>query len=290
MLYFLTERRRISSEKTGPQKKQPVTWHTAFYDAIRLEFYQYRDVLSFEFEYPLNTEPLRIDVVIIKKERGAVIEKPIGALFRGVNLIEYKSPQDYLGTDDFHKVGAYARLYSVLNQVEITDISVSFVEEAHPRKLIEYLRDVYGYEVVEKWPGIYYVYGDILPVQIIESKRLKEKDDIWLRDLTGGLDAEGLKRIIEVSKGMPKGAPLSAYMYTLLQANAAGLREVLTMPDTTIEDVLEEFGLTAKWEAKGREEGREEVAKNALAKGLPLNTIEEITGLDIETIKSFAGQ
>jgi hypothetical protein len=38
----------ISSEKTGPRNKQPVTWHTAFYDAIRLELFQYRDVLSFE--------------------------------------------------------------------------------------------------------------------------------------------------------------------------------------------------------------------------------------------------
>jgi predicted transposase/invertase (TIGR01784 family) len=62
--------------------------------------------------------------------------------------------------------------------------------------------------------------------------------------------------------------------------------------------VLEEFGLTAKWEAKGRkegreegrEQGREEVARNALAKGLPLDTIGEITGLDIEAIKSFASQ
>ncbi|MDR0403325.1 MAG: hypothetical protein LBH35_07035, partial [Treponema sp.] len=221
-----TGRRRINSERTEQRKKQPVTWHTAFYDAIRLELYQYRDVLSFEFEHPLNTEPLRIDVVIIKKEPGAVIEKPLGALFRGVNLVEYKSPQDYLATGDFHKVGAYARLYSVMNRTEITDITLSFVEEAHPRKLLDYLRDVYGYTVTEKWPGIYYVSGDIMPIQIIESKRLEGEDDIWLRELRSGLDAGRLKKILEESKALPKEA-LSAYINMVLRANLRGLQEVM---------------------------------------------------------------
>jgi hypothetical protein len=36
------------------------------------------------------------------------------------------------------------------------------------------------------------------------------------------------------------------------------------------------------------EEGREEIARNALAKGLPLDIIGEITGLDIETIRNIA--
>jgi predicted transposase YdaD len=43
---------------------------------------------------------------------------------------------------------------------------------------------------------------------------------------------------------------------------------------------------------KGREEGREEsqeaIAKNALAKGLPMETISEITGLGIEAIEKLA--
>jgi hypothetical protein len=39
---------------------------------------------------------------------------------------------------------------------------------------------------------------------------------------------------------------------------------------------------------EGREEGREEIARNALAKGLPPETIREITGLDIETIRNIA--
>jgi predicted transposase/invertase (TIGR01784 family) len=40
---------------------------------------------------------------------------------------------------------------------------------------------------------------------------------------------------------------------------------------------------------KGLEKGREETARNALAKGLPMELIHEITGLDMETIKSLHG-
>jgi predicted transposase YdaD len=90
--------------------------------------------------------------------------------------------------------------------------------------------------------------------------------------------------ILEKGKEMPKGAPLSAYMYMILQANTGGLREVMTISDATLEEVLEEFGLTAKWEAKGWEQGRQEDVKRlqkygmepeqlALALELPLDTV-----------------
>jgi hypothetical protein len=205
-------------------------------------------------------------VVIIKKEKGAVIEKPLGALFRGVNLFEYKSPQDYLSKDDFHKVGAYARLYSVLNQVEMTDITVSFVEEGHPRKLLEYLKE-YRYEAAERWPGIYHVSGDIMPVQIVESKRLSEEDDIWLRDLRGGLDGERLRKVLEAGKGMPKGSPVSAYINMVLRANPGGLQEVMRMSEAALEAVFEEFGLTEKWVEQGIEQGIERGIEQGIERG-----------------------
>jgi len=40
---------------------------------------------------------------------------------------------------------------------------------------------------------------------------------------------------------------------------------------------------------EGREEGLEIAARNALAKGLPIDVIHEITGLDLEAIKQLAG-
>ena len=60
----------------------------------------------------------------------------------------------------------------------------------------------------------------------------------------------------------------------------------------SLDEVLERTGLAARWEArgmaKGREEGREEIARNALAKGFPIETIHDLTGLDMETIMRLA--
>jgi hypothetical protein len=51
-----------------------------------------------------------------------------------------------------------------------------------------------------------------------------------------------------------------------------------------------EQGREEGWEQgreEGWEQGREKIARNALAKGLPLDIIKEITGLDIETIRNI---
>ena len=58
-----------------------------------------------------------------------------------------------------------------------------------------------------------------------------------------------------------KEAAAGEYLYAILQANADSLREVLVMEGLTLEKVLEEFGLTSKWEAMG--EAREK------AQGIP---------------------
>ena len=41
------------------------------------------------------------------------------------------------------------------------------------------------------------------------------------------------------------------------------------------------------WYEEGREEKAMEIARNALAKGLSLETIHDITGLDMETIRNI---
>jgi len=54
--------------------------------------------------------------------------------------------------------------------------------------------------------------------------------------------------------------------------------------------------LTAKWNwddalavryEEGREKGQEEVALNALKEGLPIEIIQKITGLNMETVKEI---
>ena len=130
-------------------------------DRSKLELKQYKDALQFISEYQLTTEPLRIDALIIKKAADVIIEKKIAAIFRRDNIVEYKSPADYVSVGDFYKIYGYACLYASLNKVDITDLTLTFVESRHPRELIAHLKEKREYRVEEKSPGIYTITGDI---------------------------------------------------------------------------------------------------------------------------------
>ena len=164
------------------EKNKPADtlWHPAFCNAIRLELDEYEKELSFVFEHPLTTRPLKIDVMIIKKARDVRIDKNIAQIFRAVNLVEYKSPGDYVSVDDFLKVHGYASyLYASMERgVDITDITLTFVESRHPRNLLDYLREKRGFAVEKKRPGVYSADGDTLPIQIIDNMELSADENL----------------------------------------------------------------------------------------------------------------
>jgi hypothetical protein len=154
----------MSDEKSTGENRIP--WHPAFFEAIQMELEDYSN-LQLVSEYQLNTKPLRIDVVIIKKPGDALIKKNIAAIFRKENIVEYKSPDDYVSVDDFYMVYGYACLYVALNKAKINELTLTFVESRYPKKLLAHLQKVRGYSVEEKQSGIYNINGDILPIQII---------------------------------------------------------------------------------------------------------------------------
>jgi hypothetical protein len=86
------------------QNKERIAWHPAFRSAIKLEFEEYQDALEFKFENELNDEPLKVDVIVIKKVKDVPIKNAIAAIFRKDNIFEYKSPTDYFAVEDFYKV------------------------------------------------------------------------------------------------------------------------------------------------------------------------------------------
>jgi hypothetical protein len=217
-------------------EEEGIPWHTAFFEAIQMELDEYSQDLQFISEFPLNTQPLKIDVVIIKKSRDIPIEKNIASIFRKENVVEYKSPDDYVSVDDFYKVYGYACLYSSLNKVDIKDMALTFVESRYPRELLAHFQTIRGYMVEERFPGIYIVKGDILPIQIIDSRKLSEDENIWLKDLDNNLDLPELRRITTEIKGQgkDKAARIKAYFDVITRANRENLKEMIRMSDTAL--------------------------------------------------------
>ena len=146
-----SERRWILDGEQAKGTNEPVDdgkgrnhWHDAFYWALQLELYDYRNALHFEDEHRLSEEALKMDALVIKKDRDAVIEKNIGRIFRAYNIFEFKSENDYLSVFDYSKVIGYALIYSAFSKVHIGDMTVSFVVTKHPRNLVRHLRTVRG--------------------------------------------------------------------------------------------------------------------------------------------------
>lgn len=71
-----------------------IQWHPGFVAAMDMEFKEDREKLELESEHNLNKKPLEIDLLVIKKEKDSEIHNEIGRIFRGHNIMEYKSPKD----------------------------------------------------------------------------------------------------------------------------------------------------------------------------------------------------
>jgi hypothetical protein len=261
----------MDQHKPSPSSSH-IPWHPAFVQAIKLELEQYQDALEFESEYRLTSEPLEIDVVIVKKAPELIIEKNIARIFRRVNILEYKSPDDYFSVYDFYKVLSYTFLYAALNKTGMSDLTVTVIETRYPRELFKYLGEDKNYGVRESSPGIYVISGYPVAIQVIESKKLPPGENLWLRGLTTDLNTETADTILKESRKKGKEAGLAAYLYALLHANAKTIQEVLEMANTelTLDEVLEEAGLTAKWEKRGEAKGKAQGEKTGWEKAIEL--------------------
>lgn len=178
-----------------------IQWHPGFVAAMNLELEENKDDLIFEDEYNLNTRPLEIDLLIIKKTSDIKIKNEIGAFFREYNVMEYKAPGDSLNVDVMYKVLGYAALYKSygekVDSVKAEDITVSIVREGRPDGLFKYLKQ-HDIRISNPIKGIYYLEDKFLfPVQIIVGVELDKESHIWLKALTDKMQKQDMKDFLE---------------------------------------------------------------------------------------------
>ena len=296
-------------------KSSKIHWHPAFIEAIKMELKDYLDIIEIQQEIPLTAEPLRIDCIIIRKSKDTAIKKNIAGIFKDWNIIEYKNPLDHVSVNDFHKVYAYACLYSALKNVSAEKITVSFVESRRPKRLIGFLEKVRNYRVEKTGPGIYNVKGDVFAIQIIDSRHLSDKDNLWLKNLNNGLDRNAINKVITEIENQGKAAGLGAYWDVVNRANAEIFEEVLKMRAPTFKQMLMNTEIGAGWlkewksearaeglaegkaegMAKGKAEGEAEgeakkaaaIAYNLKSSGMPQKLISQYTGLSLAKIRKL---
>lgn len=179
----------------GSENKN-IQWHPAFCAAMCLELMQNKTELDFNKEYNINTKPLQMDL----------IENEIGRIFRGHNIIEFKSSNDGLNLDVYMKVLAYAYLYKAqekyVNEIMPEDITISFVRESYPRELFKWFSSN-NYVVEKPYSGIYYVYKDgFFATQIVVMKELSKENHLFLTSITRKMNKEDAERLAEAVAGL----------------------------------------------------------------------------------------
>ena len=178
-----------------------IQWHPGFVAAMDLELAENRKDLVYEKEYNLNTKPLEIDLLVIKKDSHVRISNEIGELFRKYNIIEYKSPDNHLDVDALYKTGAYASLYKaygeISNKRKAEDITVTIVRRARPVKLFRWLRE-HDFTIENPHKGIYYILDGVLfPTQIIVTRELDRKNHMWLKALSKKMQRQDMEDLLE---------------------------------------------------------------------------------------------
>ena len=68
-----------------------ISWHPGFYGAMEIELIANKGAFEFQREYNLSKEPVRMDLLIIRKLRDVPIKNEIGYISKSTMLLNTKA-------------------------------------------------------------------------------------------------------------------------------------------------------------------------------------------------------
>lgn len=225
-----------------------IWWHPAFAAALKVELNDYEKSLTYYEEFPLSEKPLQIDIIVLKKVKSIPIHKEIGHLFRGHNIIEYKSPDDYLNINDFYKTYGYACFYQAntkkVMEINPEEITITLVCSHCPKKLFSHLMQVRGIKIQEYAPGIYHLYGSpyLFPMQVIIISELSPKEYFWMQHLRTNLKSGGeIQELVEAYEDKKNINLYQTIMDAIVRSNPEEMEEEKKMCQALRELFADEF-------------------------------------------------
>ena len=263
-----------------------IRWHPAFYGAAELELRENKEELEFQQEYNLSKEPLRVDLLVVRRLADVQVKNEIGHIFRQYNIVEYKSPGDGLSIDTFYKTVGYACFYKGLGKTEdaipIQEMSISFFREAYPGKLFTKLESL-GMEIKNPYPGIYYIrqWQAMPDIQIVVTGVVDPEKHPALRVLSRNVKEEDARAFVQEASKLTEPEDRNN-VDAVLDASVAANRELyetIRRDDPFMCEALREL---MKDEIAEREQKADEKARQE-------NSIELIRNL-METMKMTAEQ
>jgi glycosyltransferase involved in cell wall biosynthesis len=114
-------------------------------------------------------------------------------------------------------------------------------------------------------------------------------DNLRTKSLGGDLDLESVSVLFNEERNEIKEVSIWTYFDVILQVNSAMIRKVLNMSDSALrmERVIEKAGLTVKYEARGEEKARSEIARSLLDMGWTAEQTARTSRLSIEKVQTL---
>lgn len=273
-------------------EKTKLQWHPGFSAALKMTLESEKECLEIHEEFQLSKKPLQIDILIVKKLKETTIKKSIAKLFRDHNIIEYKAPDDYLSINDFYKVYGYACIYQSdtdrVKEVDPETLTLTFVCSHYPREMLKHLKQVRGIHVEKHGPGIYYLKGDPIPMQLLIVKELSKAENYWLQvlrtDLKAGPEIRELMTNYEKNK---KSKDCVAVMNLIARANWKQMEVEKKMCDALKELFADEL---KEADERGREQLLAEQVEKKLQKKKSISEIADELETDEQTIRMIIGK
>lgn len=158
--------------------------------------------------------------------------------------MEYKSPHDYLSIDDFYKVYGYACFYKAdaesVDRIPIEEVTITLVSQRYPRKLTEHLQNIRKYSIEQEDEGIYYIKGDMIPIQLVIIGELSSEKNLWLSCLNDQWKSpDTIRKLLKAYQARQKNPLYRSVMDVIVRANRSCFEEVNGMSEA-LEELMED--------------------------------------------------
>jgi len=185
-----------------------------------------------------------------------------------------------------------AHIYSSFEEVSLSDITISISLTIYPREFVKVLENERGCVVQDLGSGIYYVSGTDFPIQILESKRLSETENLFLRNLRSNLSSHDMFKTLQSYKERMSLNDKNVFVNRLAKANPKAYKEAIDMFSEDLRELFlegaEEYGWLDKRDSKREIERLKRVAQKMLMFGDSIEKVVEATELPVDTVLGLA--
>ena len=136
--------------------------------------------------------------------------------------------------------------------------------------------------------GIYYLKGDPIPMQLLITPRMSDKENYWIQSMRTDLRAgEEIQKLMREYEKHRKSKDYTAVMNLITRANWEQMEVEKMMCDALNELFAEELKeADSRGRAEGLRQGKHEMIFAFLKAGADIKMIKEASGLNEEEIES----